>query len=194
MKTIEPHCRFPYNGANMLTSKKNLFADFGVSKSQSKDRLEELESQIRQNFFKAAEALREIKENKLYLQVAETWEQYCAERLGRSIEAVRLQIKALEIDEKSNQMVESPLSEKDLPPIGLSSRQDKKHIKDLRKQARTPAKKSPQKPKEIEVEMADDKQRTKRWSQAMTKLNAAKDRDDEGFLEAIEKLLEDWGS
>jgi hypothetical protein len=60
-------------------------------------RLEELEKKIVSNFLEAAEALKEIKEKKLYLKVAETWEQYCKERLGRGVEAVRRHIKVLEI-------------------------------------------------------------------------------------------------
>jgi len=86
-------------------------------------RLMELEKKVTVNFIEAAEALREIKEKKLYLKVAETWEQYCKERLGRGIEAVRLQLKSLEIVKKSHTVGEPPLP-----------------LNDLRKLARIPAK------------------------------------------------------
>jgi hypothetical protein len=198
LKTIEPHRRFSYDGA-MLISKKNLFGDYGVSKSQPRNRLEELESQINQNFFKAAEALREIRDDKLYLVYAETFKEYCEQRLSRSVNAVYEQLKMLEIHkelQKTSTGIDKPiLSEKDLSPVTgkFTSHQGKKYVKDLRKLARTP--KSP-KPKEIEmpiIEVPEEDERTKRWSQAMTKLRAAQNKDEEGLLEAVERMLEDWG-
>jgi hypothetical protein len=202
IKTIEPHRRFSYDGANMINSKKTIPLDrpFGQSKTSINPRLEDLERKISRNFFEAAEALREIRDDKLYLVYAETFKEYCEKRLHRSISAVYEQLKMLEISkeiqgEKVRKADEAPLSEKDLSPIGVSSRQDNISLPALRKLAKTPAKKSPEKPKEITIEMPtpEDKQRTKRWAQAMAKLNAAKDRDDEGFLEALEAMLENWG-
>jgi hypothetical protein len=200
LKTIEPHRRFFYDGANMINTKKTIPLDrpFGQPKTSVNPRLEDLERKISRNFFEAAEALREIRDDKLYLVYAETFKEYCEKRLDRSIRAVYEQLKMLEIHEEKKvenvHFVHKPtLIENDLGPVGVSSRQDIS-MPNLRKLARTPvAKKSPEKPKEVVIEMPEDKQRAKRWNQVMTKLNAAKDRDEEGFLEALEKLLENWG-
>jgi hypothetical protein len=200
LKTIEPHHRFSYDGANMINAKKTIPLDrpFGQPKTSVNPRLEDLERKISRNFFEAAEALREIRDDKLYLVYAETFKEYCEKRLDRSIRAVYEQLKMLEIHEEKKvenvRYAHKPtLIENDLGPVEVSSHQDKKYVADLRKMAKTPAVAKPQKPKEIEIRMPEDKQRVKRWNQVTAKLNAAKDRDEEGFLEALEKLLENWG-
>jgi hypothetical protein len=195
---IEPHRRFSYDGVNMINSKKTIPLDrpFGQSKTSTNPRLEDLERKISRNFFEAAEALREIRDDKLYLAYAETFKEYCEKRLDRSIRAVYEQLKMLEIHEEIQGIESAHGAQTHSIGEGLTTKRDKKYVKDLRKLARTPVvAKSPEKPKEITIEMPtpEDKQRAKRWNQAMAKLNAAKDRDEEGFLEALEAMLENWG-
>jgi hypothetical protein len=111
----------------MLTSKKDLFADYGVSKPQKSVDPKTRRLQLEKEFFEAAdnlrrktEALLEIKRDKLYLQVSETWEEYCAQIFGQSVEAVRLQFRALDIEDElknPHNVVTPPLSEKDLSPV-----------------------------------------------------------------------------
>lgn len=86
----------------MITSRGNisLNAPFGQSKSAINPRLEELERRISRNFFEAAEALREIRDEKLYLTYAETFKDYCEKRLGKSISAVKEQLKMLEMSDE----------------------------------------------------------------------------------------------
>jgi hypothetical protein len=68
----------------MLTSKKNLFADYGVSKPQKQlselEQLEEIIGRGRQSFVEVGEALARIRDEKLYLEKYSTFAEYCERR------------------------------------------------------------------------------------------------------------------
>jgi hypothetical protein len=139
-------------------------------------RLMELEKKVTVNFIEAAEALREIKEKKLYLRVAETWEQYCNERLGRSVRAVRDQLKTLEISEELAQPNK----------IGTHVPKPPLPLKDLRKLARPPAKKIvAETPLDTEPEEED------LFDEIITRIRRAK--SNQHFLKALKEWLDESG-
>jgi hypothetical protein len=67
----------------MLTSKKNLFADYGVRTQKQLSELERFEEIIgrgRQSFIEVGEALAQIRDKKLYLERYGTFQEYCERR------------------------------------------------------------------------------------------------------------------
>jgi hypothetical protein len=223
LKTIEPHRRFSYDGAMssgyLKDNSRNLPPIGQQKRPPINAELEDLERKISRSFFEGSVALERIREKKLYLAYFDTFEEYCDKRLGKSIRAVYEQLKTLEIFNQLDLQICAPsaqpaLEMNDLQPLAKLpgpakeiAAVAKKILKDnpkatakeiastikSRKKPDLGAKFINPMPKEIDIPMPEDKQRAKRWNQVTAKLNAAKDRDEEGFLEALEKLLENWG-
>lgn len=68
----------------MLTSKKNLFADFGVSKPTltELEKLEDIIARGKQSFVEVGEALMQVRDKKLYTERYGTFAEYCEQRWG----------------------------------------------------------------------------------------------------------------
>jgi len=168
--------------------------------------------QLEKEFFEAAtnlvektKALEEIKRDKLYRQVCETWEEYCDQILGQSAESVRLAIRALNISEKlakatlisegskSPQCGESVLSEKDLRKMARLPDQEVEELlsvdlPDLSE--KIAAKTKARKPKGG-FTMTDKELATDIWKKLIARLEAQ--RHNPGFVKALDEWLTESG-
>jgi hypothetical protein len=225
MKTIEPHRRFSYDGANMSTSKKTIRNDddFGkrvfvegrgwVKREEVRVDPRTRRLELEKDFFEAAanlvqktKALEEIKRDKLYRQVCETWEEYCDQILHQSASAVRLALKAFGISEKLTSAAVAPESLK-----SLQSNESVLSEKDLRKMARLPDqevevlldgdlvdlpnkiadKTKARKPQKREFAKTDKELATDIWGKLIARLEAQK--HNTGFVKALDEWLTESG-
>jgi hypothetical protein len=186
LKTIEPHRRFFYDGANMLKPGKNLFSDFGTSKPTltELEKEEEIIGRGKATFIEVGEALARVRDKKLYQEKGyATFQEYFETRLGlkksqvyRLMDAGEEALKLAEPERpKTEKSMRKVLSDRRTSPRGEVHTKRKSVIKEVDwEPVITPEDKA--------AELFDDVEKRIR-----------KNRKNLTFLQALDKWLEDRG-
>jgi hypothetical protein len=164
---------------------KNLFDDYHVDKPTltELEKEEEIIGRGKATFIEVGEALARVKDKKLYERRYKTWAEYYERRWGFKKSYV------YDLMNASEEALKLPEPERP-----KTEREARKSFKTRRLSAMADI---PPQYKDVAKAMSKpepaEEPRARRWREAMAKLRAAQDKDEEGFLETVEQMLENWG-